>query len=259
MMNTAARTIIFQSFRKTEPADWIRICLDSVRRWTTINAFDYAFLGDEIFDILPGWYRDRVQRNMLLMSDLARVLVARRFLSQGYDRAIWIDADILVFDPASFRIDITRDVAFCREVWHAVRDGEPILWKGRVNNAVSVFCRKSSFIDFYIDSSMKIVRTRRQISSQEIGTPFLTMLNRIVPLHLLTNVGMFSPHFMQIAYQSEGLDSLRQYELDFGAPISAVNLCNSLRGRRDGEGLLTGDHIYHAVIDKLLTSGRSRR
>jgi hypothetical protein len=40
-----------------------------------------------------------------LVSDLARLTLARDYLAQGYDRALWVDADVVVFDPDALALD----------------------------------------------------------------------------------------------------------------------------------------------------------
>ena len=49
----ASRTIILQSHNFQVLRGWIGPCVDSVRRWTEQRGYDYRFLGDEIFDLLP--------------------------------------------------------------------------------------------------------------------------------------------------------------------------------------------------------------
>jgi len=52
----------------------------------------------------------------LLVGDLARLELAKKFLAEGYDRTIWIDADVIVFGSENFNVDIREDFAFCRNI-----------------------------------------------------------------------------------------------------------------------------------------------
>ena len=53
-------TLVYQSFRTENVPQWIEACLSSVKQWAHAHQFEYCFLGDEIFDLLPNWFRDKV-------------------------------------------------------------------------------------------------------------------------------------------------------------------------------------------------------
>ena len=50
------------------------------REWAALRGFDYHFLDDRFFDLVPPWYRNKVKGNILVTSDLARLLVAKGLL-----------------------------------------------------------------------------------------------------------------------------------------------------------------------------------
>jgi hypothetical protein len=241
---------VFQSYRTSDVPVWIERCLQTVRAWAASCGFDYGFIDDQLFGYVPAWYMQKVGGNILLVSDLARLRLAKELHSRGYDRTVWVDADVVVFDPECFTIDITEEYAFCQEVWVGLgQQGELVCSKG-VNNAVSVFMNVNSFLDFYIDSCLKIVCHKPRLNRLDASTHFLTALHDLVPFHLMTDVGLFSPLIMaDIVRGAEG--SLRAYMAHFDAPLRAANLCSSFRGSHH-DGILMDDGVYEAVVDRLL-------
>lgn len=241
------KTLVYQSYRTIDVAPWIRRCLDTVRDWAEVQGFEYRFIDDALFDFVPAWYRQKVANNILLVSDLARLEAAKQFLSSGYERVIWVDADVLVFDPDRFRIDVVEEYAFCRELWLAQDESGMLNLFRRVHNAVSVYVTGNHFLDFYSFASQRIVREQDAPTSLDIGTRFLSSVHRFLPHPLLENVGMFSPALLQLIDQRR-TDVLSEYRESFGKPVYAANLCASLSGQPDlGVGLLD------RVVDHLLS------
>jgi len=58
------RTVVYQSFRTENVPAWISRCLESVRLWAGAKGYDYRFIGDEIFDLAPGWYREKAKNRI---------------------------------------------------------------------------------------------------------------------------------------------------------------------------------------------------
>ena len=56
---------------------WINSCLRSVRAWASLCGFDYRFFGDEIFERVPAWYRERANGRLPVMTDLGRLILVR--------------------------------------------------------------------------------------------------------------------------------------------------------------------------------------
>ena len=190
------KTVVYQSYRTVNVPDWINICLRSVREWTGQQGFAYRFFDDVMFSYAPDWYREKVANHVLLVSDLARLEIARELISEGFDRAIWVDADILIFDPDRFTVDVHEQFAFCREIWLDLADGNRLTWSSRVNNSVSVFLRDNGFLDFYRYACLQLVRNNENPSPLAVGTSFLTSLQPVLGFQLLTNVGILSPILM---------------------------------------------------------------
>lgn len=204
--------------------------MDTVRDWASKKDYEYRFYGDELFNRLPDWFRERVDHQILPMSDLARLVIAGELLDQGYERTIWVDADMLVFDATRFSVDVQHNCAFCREVWGGLGRNGIFQFSTRVNNAVSVFTHESAFLDFYIEACQLLVRHKPgPIDRLDLGTSFLSRLHPIAYFPLLTNVGMLSPWLVQeIAAERE--DMLQQYMQETKSPLYAANLCASLLG-----------------------------
>ena len=150
-------TLIYQSYRTQGVPGWIDRCLESVRQWAKARGYRYEFVDDRIFELVPGWYRRKAGEHVTILTDLARLELARRYLAEGLDRVIWIDADVLVFDPEAFDIAPDRHYAFCREVWVTGEEGR-LKQRNHVNNAVAMFARDNAFLDFYIHACQAIVQ-----------------------------------------------------------------------------------------------------
>jgi hypothetical protein len=222
--------------------------MQSVKAWAEAQRFDYRFIDDRLFDYVPEWYRRGAGGNVQVVTNLARVLVARELLAAGYERTIWIDADVLVFEPEAFRVEVTSEFAFCRQVWVETQKDAMVKWAG-VNNAVTVFVRGNSFLDFCIWAHEDLVRRGTQILEHGTTTRLLTALHNAVPFTLLTNVGLLCP---VVAHDiRNGVDRrAREYAALHGAPIHAINLCGSLCGKVY-KGQVLGDDDFDAIVDTM--------
>lgn len=242
------KTVVYQSYRTTEVADWLRRCMRSTQSWAAAEGFDYRFIDDSFFDCVPDWYRRGARGNVQVLANLARIVVAKQLLAAGYHRTIWVDADVLVFDPRSFRIDVSREFAFCREIWMTRRWGAAVKVP-RVNNSVMVFVRDNSFIDFAIWAHEDLVRRGTQILAHGTTTRLLTVLHHATPLPLLENVGLLSPIVTRDIVAHDGALT-REYAAAHGTPIYAANLGASLRGVASS-GITLSDADFEHVVEVL--------
>lgn len=261
------KTVVYQSYRTAGVPAWIARCMGTVREWAASKGFEYAFIDDRLFDYAPRWYRERVGGQVQLVSDLARLALAKEFLSGGFERSVWVDADVLVFDPSRFEIDAAEEYAFCREVWiekfslrRAARSGfknlrlPGLYCRRRVNNSVAVFARGNSLLDFYAHACARMVRgARGEISNLQVGTFFLTALDRKFALPVLDDVGLFSPLVLRDIVAGGGR-CLKVYAEEFGAPVRAANLCASFSGR-EYDGVTVTESMYEAASRRLLETG----
>jgi len=241
--------------------------MQTVQAWAALKGFDYLFIDDRLFDYVPQWYREKVNGQVQLISDLARLELARELLASVYERTIWVDADLVVFDAERFDIRISEEYAFCREIWleklevlRALRYGLTSLnWprrveaRFRVNNSVTVFTKSNSMLDFYIHACKLLVKNKRgEIPKQEVGTFFLTRLYKSLRFPLLTDIALFSPLVMHDIAGGRG-DYVKLYIKEFGSPVRAANLCASYSGEKYN-GLMMSDHLYALVLDRLIES-----
>jgi hypothetical protein len=244
------KTVVFQSYRTHDVAPWVTTCLQSAETWASQRGFGYHFVDDRFFDYCPPWYRQKVAGDILLMSDLSRLMVARELLDAGHGRVIWIDADVLIFAPAAFSLDTPELFAFCDELW-LYREGNQLLGVRRVNNAVCTFARGTSFLDFFIDAAQRMVRdAKTPVNPLTVGTNFLTNFTRLVPLQLIRGVGTFNPLLMEHLSRGDA-EPLRLYRRSYAHPIAAANLCGSFAGKTS-QNVTMSDEIYQRVIDALL-------
>lgn len=246
------KIVVYQSFRTTKVPGWIDMCMNTVKNWAAINRYDYRFFDDELFDKVPPWYLQRVNRQIHLVSDLARLYLAQDLHNEGYDIAIWIDADVLVFSPEKIWLPLDSAYTFSKEVYVDYDQKQNIRAFKRVNNAVMLMTKDNHFLPFYIDAAERIIKNNRKIRRTAIGTDFLTQLNKALPLNHIACIGLFSPLVMKDLQKGFGA-SLDLFCNVFNSPIGAANLCFTFNN--EDIGVLMQESVYNDVIDKLLSSG----
>jgi len=249
------KTIVYQSYRTTRVPDWVSTCLCSVENWAAGQGYAYRFFDDEIFQRVPSWVMEKAGAHLQIATDLGRLILAKELLAEGFERVVWIDADILVFDPERLLLAIDQEYAFGREVWvQPVNSGRIKAYKN-VHNAISVFCQNNSFLEFYIHSCLNILgRANGALVPQIIGTKFLTALHNIVGFKLIDEVGMASPLVVSDIANGGGaaLDLICEKS---PVPLCALNLCTSLVGGRVDDVDLA-DSLMESVCDVLMTSSK---
>ena len=246
------KTIVYQSYRTNNVPDWIKTCMQTVKAWADSNQFDYQTFDDSFFEYVPEWFRNKTNNEICPITDLARLIVAKQFLSEGYERAIWIDADMLVFEPEKLVVNIERDFLFCHEIWLLKDAANALHVSHRVNNSFTVFCRNNVHLDFFIDACLRIGKQKITIGKLDIGTNFLSKLRNILPFPLMENVGILSPALMREIVLEEPLGII-EYAQNLISPIACGNLCASLKGR-DIQGVIADDSLYTNVINALLST-----
>jgi hypothetical protein len=251
------KTIVYQSFRTSGVPGWVRTCLSSVEDWATAQGFEYRFYDDEIFERVPAWVLNKAGRHLQIATDLGRLVLARELLAEGYRRVVWIDADILIFDPEGFALSLEDEYAFGREIWvqPSGKGRGGIKAYKNVHNAIAVFCQGNSFLDFYIHSSLKILRrVEGPMVPQIIGTKFLTALHNIAGFTLIDEVGMASPLVVRDVANGGG-PALKLLCQKSPQPLSALNLCTSLAGG-EADDVVLSTALMEAVCKRLLEQGR---
>ena len=241
------KTLVYQSFRTTNVPNWINTCLSSVKKWSDLCGFTYCFIDDAFFDYAPEAFKQAVNNQRHLVSDLARLELAHHYLEQGWERVIWVDADLIICDPENFSIDNSASYLFCRELWMTLRD-DNIVFSERVNNSIAVFCKNNNFLDFYRSACHVIVKNKQpKLAHTDIGTGFLTKLIDVLPL-IKTSV-VFSPFLLSAFYRNDQ-KIIADYLYRLAVPIQAVNLCLTFRNMQY-QGLEITDEVFSTVIDRL--------
>lgn len=232
----AAATLVVQSFRP-DPPEWVARCLDSARAWAADAGFAYRFVGDELFDLLPGWVRDKTAARPMVASDLARLLLIEAALAEGWDAVVWLDADVLVSDPARLTaaLDLPAGYLLGREAWvqpDYAKRARPAALRARksVHNALLAAAPGNAFLPFYREAATRILaRHDGPMVPQLIGPKLLTALDNMIGLPATWAVNMASPLVLRDLAEGGGpaLDLLYARS---EAPPAALNLCQSLAG-----------------------------
>jgi hypothetical protein len=249
----ASRTIILQSHNFQVLRDWIGPCVDSVRRWTEQQGYDYRFLGDEIFDLLPDDLRLKLQDHLPIQADLARLVLLRDALSNGYDRAVWFDADLLVFAPDLLEIDsIPETNAFGRELWVDTDVGKRLKTWRNIHNAACLFRKGDPVLPFLIHATENILNevAPDKITPQIVGPKFLTALDNITRFGRINSVGALSPLVLHDIASGGGpaLDALQgAVQKDKLPTPTAANLCASLQSPETSGRM---DRIVQLLLEK---------
>jgi hypothetical protein len=230
--------------------------LDSVKSWASLNSFDYVFVGDEFFDYAPAWVHERCGAQRLPVTDVARLYLLAEVLGRGYERVIWLDADVLVFDPDGLVISSDDGHAFCRQVVLA-RDfrGATRISPPGVNNAVMSFQRGNPMLDFYRLAAERILAAAPpgEVGRTLLGPDFLSALAMLVPLGLVRNVGLFSPLLME-GIATGNLALYRAYLGQYEMPLAATNICHSFRPPEAGAGQIAFDQLFDLATERLLAT-----
>ncbi|OUS01249.1 hypothetical protein A9Q90_10355 [Gammaproteobacteria bacterium 54_18_T64] len=260
-------TLVIQSHRQPLPYTWLAPCIDSVKSWAKQKSYDYHFIDDEIFDTLPAWVLEKTQAQKVIATDLARLKCLQHYLTAGYRRIIWLDADFLIFAPDDLQLpkpgELPEGYALGREVWVQPKTSgqEPATNKAlkfkaykKVHNAFLLFDaqfgQRNSFLDFY---SAHAERLLKQISGpmppQFIGPKFLTALHNVVQCPVQENAGMLSPWVINDILTAGG-PALKLFSDKSPQPLAGANLCSSLSNSD-----VLPEQAIERVVTQLLTQG----
>ncbi len=221
-----SNTLVIQSHRSPLPYPWLKQCLESVQRWCEINQFEYQFLGDDLFDCLPGDLVEKLKDQPVIASDLARLTVLRDALHKRFETVIWLDADFLIFNPVSFALP-DDSYAVGREIWVQHDTQEKLKIYKKVHNAFLMFRKGNCFLDFYAESAERLLRENEGgMPPQFIGPKFLTALHNITKLPVMESAGMLSPLVVRDIVQGGG-EALQRFVTHSSVSIAGANLCIS--------------------------------
>ncbi|MDH5409572.1 MAG: hypothetical protein OEY00_13250, partial [Gammaproteobacteria bacterium] len=231
------------------PYPWIDSCLSSVRQWAESHQYDYRYLGDELFDLIPDELVKQYQQHRVVLSDLARLLAMRHALNEDYDSVVWLDADFLIFAPEQFILPYDS-YACGREVWVQKDSKEKLKVYKKVHNAFLLFSRGNSFLDFYIETASKLLFLNTgAMPPQFIGPKLLTAFHNIASLPVMETAGMLSPLVIKDIIVGGG-ECLELFVDNSPADIAGANLCVSSCEKNELSNTEMED-----VIKLLLNSG----
>lgn len=219
----------------------------SVAQWTENNGFEYARYGDEFFDVLPTWYRQKLEGRGPILADLARLIHARSALQNGYEAVVWCDSDTLVIDSGWQPTTPTHSI-FGHELWLQRDKAGRLDIRKQPHNAYFMFTASTPVLDFLILTVESIIHRAnpRHIAPQMVGPKLLKALNTFANFDLEYSAGAMSPVLLDAlnAGQSEVTSYFK--EAQTSAP-KLMNLCASLTG----SNALDVEKIRKAVIDRL--------
>ncbi len=227
----------------------MRNCLDSVASWAESRGYEYRFLDDELFAPLAADLIEKTARQPVIAADLARLAWLRQSLDAGYDRAVWCDADFLIFRPGDFRLPDT-DCAVGRETWVQRDERDRPRVYSKVHNAFLMFRRGNHLLDFYRATAERLVRLNTGgMPPQYVGPKLLTALHNIARLPVLETAGMLSPLVLRDIAAGGG-DALDLFRRQSPQPILAANLSASLVAPGGGD-----EATMVSAIEALIAAG----
>ena len=240
-------TVVIQSHTLPLPRPWLAHCLETVRAWAEQNGFSYQFQGDSLFDLLaPYPFLGRYSR--VIQSDVARLLWMEQCLADGYERVIWLDADMLVHCPEAFTVP-SAAFSVGREVW--VQETAPNRYKAyvKVHNAWLHAGKGSVDLPFYRETALRLLaRNSAGVPAQFVGPKLLTAMHNIVGFGVNERAGMLSPEVAR-AYLSDdkphrALDLFLSRHRENPAALNLSASCET--------GAMRADGFYDALVARLL-------
>jgi hypothetical protein len=250
-------TIVLQSWRSTDEPAWMARCLESVRAWAESKHLSHEVCDDTLFERVPARLRKKLADRPQIAADLARLKWIEHVLATETDKAVWLDADVLLFAPGRFKPVIGPDgYLLGRELWVEDDGRGGYRVRRNVHNALIAAERSNPFIPFYRHTAERILDRldpgpSNGMAPQVIGPKLLGALNSLAPLPLSDQVAMISPPVLRDIAAGGGpaLDALKTATADEGLhPPAAANLCQSLIGPED-------EPTAQKAIDALLGGG----
>lgn len=227
--------------------------MDSVQKWASAEGWAYERCDDSFFDMAPDWVRQRCAGNIYAVTDVCRLIWLRNQLDAGYERVIWADADILIFEPAHLDLSNCKGYAFSHEIFLRVFAGGRMSSVQGMNNALMVFEREQSMLDSYLDECLQTLHALPPgpVPRTELGPAMLMNLNRGHPLNMLNGIGLFTLAIMQQIANGGGPLTRECIRLS-PAPLGAANLCHFLRNNTHVEDRPRFDALYNQAVSQLL-------
>jgi len=224
------RTVVIQSYRPTDVAPWLQRCMQTVQSWANANGYAYEFIDDTLFNYVPAHLLEKPRTSLLPLTDIARLGLLRERLASAYDRAIWVDADVVVFRPSQLTIPDDCGAMLCHEIWSSIDAQGQLMHRRGINNAVMIFERGHPLLDFlyYAATELYAHYDTATISSMALGTAFLSKLGKLIPMRLLPQIACLSPTLTRALIRGDRPDLLRAHAEHYCHAFHAANLCRSM-------------------------------
>lgn len=247
--------IILQAYEGRTTPDWIARCMQSVQSWAASQGHDYRF-SPLLFDRIPEWFRRHCAPEIGPLTDLGRLCLMQALFDEGAEDVVWIDADVLVFDPENFHLPVRPGFLVIDEVTVGPgAQGEPFASARGVNGAVLGASRGHALFGIYRDAIESLVRDCRPgaVPRTIAGPQLLTVLAQTHVMARLTSVGLFTPAILNDLVH--GRDAMpRFFSQTFGHRVAAANLCHFYRDTLIEQQAPTYDAVMLKVIGCLLDS-----
>jgi hypothetical protein len=187
-------------------------------------------MGDELLQLVADPLRGKLSvQPIVIVTDLARLYALESALAEGFDQAVWIDADVLVIDPSRLCLPV-GGALFGREVWIQVgsKDDEKRLRVYRkIHNAFMAFLADDPVLPFYRYSAERILeRYEGPMVAQLVGPKLLTLLHNAIGFDVVEEAGMLSPA-VALDLLDGGGRALDRFVAESRVPPAAINLCGS--------------------------------
>lgn len=204
-----------------------------VSSWAENSRFEYVCYGDEFFDVLPAWYRQKLVGRRPILADLARLIHVRSALKEGYEAVIWCDSDTLIIDP-SWQPKTPFHSIFGHELWLQRGKSGHLEIRKQPHNAYLMFTATSPVLDFLIHTVESIIHRAdpEHIAPQMVGPKLLKALNTFADFDLEHAAGAMSPMLLDalLSGDSEITSYFKEAQV---SPPKVMNLCASLVGSDD--------------------------
>jgi hypothetical protein len=218
------KTLIIQAYHTYDTPLWIGRCMDSVRRWATLKGYDYQFADGSSFALCGEDYLAKAAGNYRTITNLSRLELLRVAHEAGYDRAVWFDADVFVFDLERFDITLADRYGFARETWVQCNGGSDWAVFAGVNNSVVACMKGEPDLGFLISAIRHVAAHRPVRNNFQVGGELIKGLRNSLEFHALEGAGMFSNYVVRALARNVELPLEAQARYH-GAPVYAANLC----------------------------------
>jgi hypothetical protein len=216
----------------------------TVQAWADGKGYEYRVLGDELFRGIPEIVAQK-SASKLPLTDIGRLLWIRRFLAERqHDCVIWIDSDVLVFDAANFKIDVSKSELVCREISVLTKDGGTVVERS-YNPTVLSFRNGSTLLPRWIAACEGVTQRLPKLPNEAFGRPLLEALSKVQELRCIESVAHNTLDITSDIIKSQR-QNIRRLVQKAKEPFGAANLSGHFPLEED---------VFDQVVERLLAQG----